>query len=344
MIKPLSLLSGLCAAVLLAPATAQAGLTICNETAVSQSLAIGFKDGDAWVSEGWWSVESGSCTTPIGGDLKNRYYYYRATAKGREFRGENIMFCTTSKAFTIRGDENCVSRGYDNSEFRKIDTGKTAKDFTLTLVDDSAQAAPPPAPPKLATPTPFAPGTYGEPFTQITHLQGCDAFDGSEMCMLYADGWRYIALYAGATSPLLIHQLESLPLNTRVAISGDIVTYGDVSAEVILSSVEPLTPGPYAQLRQAVQGEWVAADDPASTLFIHGAEQHGYYDGVYGGTMILDFTESCFGAGGAGPALTARSMENWEEDEYCYTILSLGNGVMEIAYAGNGNSLRYFRR
>jgi len=113
---------------------AHAGLTICNETAYKQGVSIGYKSGDAWVSEGWWNLPTGGCSTVVRGDLKNRYYYYRAEVNGGDFDGEDYMFCTTTTEYTIVGDTNCRGRGYDRESFREIDTGPTSTDYTLTLV------------------------------------------------------------------------------------------------------------------------------------------------------------------------------------------------------------------
>ncbi|WP_172296922.1 DUF1036 domain-containing protein [Pseudoruegeria sp. HB172150] len=115
---------------------AHAGLEICNETDFVQSVSIGYKGDADWVSEGWWNVEPGDCTTVVGGNLQKRYYYYRAEVDGGDFAGENYMFCTTPEEYEILGDSNCESRGYDSESFREIDTGETATDFTYTLVNE----------------------------------------------------------------------------------------------------------------------------------------------------------------------------------------------------------------
>ena len=113
---------------------AQAGLTVCNKTAYVQGVSIGYKSGNNWVSEGWWNIDPGRCATVVGGALKNRYYYYRAEVDGGPFDGGGYYFCTTPSAYTIVGDANCRGRGYDRENFREVDTGSQARDFTLTLV------------------------------------------------------------------------------------------------------------------------------------------------------------------------------------------------------------------
>ena len=120
------------ALAILISAPVNAALEICNETGVTRSVAIAYSENKHWVSEGWWGVEDGKCVSVVKGDLKQRYYYYRATARDVTTKGDGYFFCTDSAVFTIVGDQRCEARGYDRSDFRKIDTGKSAKDFKLT--------------------------------------------------------------------------------------------------------------------------------------------------------------------------------------------------------------------
>ena len=53
-------------------APAFADFEICNETASKAFASIGYKDGDDWVSEGWWTIQPGDCSIPVVGDLENR--------------------------------------------------------------------------------------------------------------------------------------------------------------------------------------------------------------------------------------------------------------------------------
>lgn len=122
----------------LAPA-ARAGLDICNETDVLQTVAIGFKGDKDWTSEGWWNIDPGDCATVLGGDLTRRYYYYYAESEADTFEGQDYQFCASNDVFTIVGDTDCEQRGYETLSMREIDTGETARDFTLTLVDDGGR-------------------------------------------------------------------------------------------------------------------------------------------------------------------------------------------------------------
>ena len=104
---------------------------VCNLTASTVGVAIGYRDGETLVTEGWWTLppqqgESPSCVTPaaITAPLAERYYYVYAVdyTIGGEWAGDNFM-CTSDREFTIRGIEDCVARGYDRTGFVEIDTG-----------------------------------------------------------------------------------------------------------------------------------------------------------------------------------------------------------------------------
>ena len=135
-------------AVVLAGA-AQADLRFCNETDHVQSISIGYQGPEGWTSEGWWNVAPGECQTPVAGDLRNRYYYYRAEIDAGAFEGEGYFFCTTAEAYTIVGDTNCEARGYEQEDFREIDTGPTATDYTFTITAQTGGIPPAPGEDRL---------------------------------------------------------------------------------------------------------------------------------------------------------------------------------------------------
>ncbi len=119
-------------------APAAADLKLCNMTASRVGVAIGYKDTDGWVAEGWWNLSSQSCETILIGNLRARYYYVHAVDydRGGEWSGPAFM-CTTKKAFVIRGVENCNQRGYRRSGFFEVDT-TDEKDWTIRLTDPVA--------------------------------------------------------------------------------------------------------------------------------------------------------------------------------------------------------------
>ncbi|MFL9827097.1 DUF1036 domain-containing protein [Rhodoplanes sp. SY1] len=143
------------AAVLLlvgAGSPARADFRMCNNTAGRVGVAVGYKDGDGWATEGWWNLPARTCETLLRGTLVARYYYIYAVDydRGGEWSGQAFM-CTRDKEFTIRGTEDCLARGYDRTGFFEVDTGEQ-QTWTVQLTDSNEQSsqrptgAPPPPP------------------------------------------------------------------------------------------------------------------------------------------------------------------------------------------------------
>ncbi len=104
---------------------AKADLRLCNKTASTVSVAIGYKAKEGWRSEGWWNIAGQKCGTLLSGALGSRYYYLYAVDanRGGEWSGKAVM-CTRRKMFTIMGVEDCVARGYERTGFFEIDTAE----------------------------------------------------------------------------------------------------------------------------------------------------------------------------------------------------------------------------
>jgi uncharacterized membrane protein len=114
---------------------AHADLKLCNTTSSRVGVAIGYKDDQGWVSEGWWNVASQTCEVLLKGTLVARYYYIHALDydRGGEWAGKAFM-CTDDKAFTIRGIDDCQNKGYKRSGFFEVDTNEE-DDWTVRLTD-----------------------------------------------------------------------------------------------------------------------------------------------------------------------------------------------------------------
>ena len=78
-----------------------------------------------WTTEGWWNLSARTCETLLRGDLVARFYYIYAIDydRGGEWSGQAFM-CTRDKEFTIRGNEDCLARGFDRAGFFEVDTGE----------------------------------------------------------------------------------------------------------------------------------------------------------------------------------------------------------------------------
>jgi uncharacterized membrane protein len=144
-----ALLAAILAATALAASSdpAAADFRLCNNTASRVGVAIGYKDGDGWTTEGWWNLPARTCETVVKGNLVARYYYVYAIDydRGGEWMGQAYM-CTRDKEFTIRGIGDCLARGYDRTGFFEVDTGEQ-RAWTVQLTESSEQPSqkPPPA-------------------------------------------------------------------------------------------------------------------------------------------------------------------------------------------------------
>jgi uncharacterized membrane protein len=126
--------AGALVASLTAASAAQAGFDICNQTDGGVTVAFGYREGGVWTSTGWWNIDPGQCATVYSKSLREQYYYYYAEEiDGQGYWGDNYTFCAIDEAFTIEGDENCKSRGYDAYGFRQVDVGEDVN-YSIDLV------------------------------------------------------------------------------------------------------------------------------------------------------------------------------------------------------------------
>jgi len=117
-----------------------ADFRLCNNTGSRVGVALGYKDKEGWVTEGWWNVSARNCETLLRGALVARYYYIYAVDydRGGEWSGQAFM-CSREKEFTIRNTDNCLARGFDRTGFFEVDTGEQ-RSWTVQLTDAAEQA------------------------------------------------------------------------------------------------------------------------------------------------------------------------------------------------------------
>ncbi|WP_162651199.1 DUF1036 domain-containing protein [Lentilitoribacter sp. Alg239-R112] len=255
--------------------SAQAKLKICNETNETRDVAIGYKTGEGWVSEGWWGIIKGDCTTVIKDDLTSRFYYYRAKHRGGDFDGERYNFCTDSKAFTIIGDKDCKKRGYKVEDFRQLKLAKGTTGFTLTLdnttiysaskeVAKNTEPGTTPEPEVKTSPEPAAQnvgpgapsGTHGEPYSIRAVLKGCDRVDGLLWCTFMADGWSYVVKDDGKSHSHILQEIDALPLNGTYDLSGDMIFYSGKSADITIREYAPAQSSSNTKSNSAAPGTY----------------------------------------------------------------------------------------
>jgi uncharacterized membrane protein len=133
MLRKIALAAGALVITAFTSLPAHADLELCNKTESRVGAALGYKDKEGWVTEGWWTVDPQKCVTFLKGPLIARFYYVFAVDydKGGSWGG-NSMMCTRDKVFTIRGIEDCEARGYRKTGFFEVDT-KEATDWTVEL-------------------------------------------------------------------------------------------------------------------------------------------------------------------------------------------------------------------
>lgn len=114
---------------------AHADFRLCNNTSGRVGVAIGYKDSEGWLTEGWWNLSSRSCEVLLRGALVARFYYVYAIDydRGGEWSGQAFM-CSRDKEFTIRGTEDCLARGFDRTGFFEVDTSEQ-RSWTVQLTD-----------------------------------------------------------------------------------------------------------------------------------------------------------------------------------------------------------------
>ena len=101
--------------------SARAELNFCNGSPLTIYAAVGQSVGQTWQSEGWWKINPGDCSTVVGGDLQQRYYYAFAQTPGGKWKWTgDTSFCVRSASFTIPIG-SCEAEA--SRQFVKVDTG-----------------------------------------------------------------------------------------------------------------------------------------------------------------------------------------------------------------------------
>lgn len=357
-----------CLAAGLAPA-AQADLRICNDTREVQSVALGYKGATDWTSKGWWNIDPGDCAVVVSGDLTKRYYYYHADSESDDFRGQNYIFCTRDRRFEVVGDTDCGDRGLQETNFREIDTGETAKSFTLTLVagagsvgrsakapggggqdgvpgggqgDDRPSETVLVEMPEVtlaALESDLPAGQHGRAFTTMAAFQGCELDSGRAYCSFHADGVKLRTFYNGPTPEDMMYALEEMTPGVWAEIEGDAVETSGFERAVVLRAVRPAVDrDPFARLRATVQGTWVSQTDALSEITIRGSEIYVRYEDAFKAARFFQLDDRCKGLRGSGPVLiqTARG----ESTATCYRI-SMGRDSLRLEPVSGGAPLRF---
>ncbi len=118
---------GLCAG------QAKAEFAICNQSFDVVNVAIGLYETDAFVTSGWWTIGPNQCANAIRDRLTARYVYvYAQDVFGKSILNGSTPMCVDTKKFVIRGETDCLIRGYLSASFVEVDTQRTER-WTLFI-------------------------------------------------------------------------------------------------------------------------------------------------------------------------------------------------------------------
>lgn len=108
---------------LLSSGPANAGLRLCNQSFDVLNVAIAVPDGGETLTRGWWRVAPNQCATLRREALRARFYHlFAADVFGNEVLSGAIPMCVAPRRFEIRGQQDCLLRGFLDARFIEVDT------------------------------------------------------------------------------------------------------------------------------------------------------------------------------------------------------------------------------
>jgi uncharacterized membrane protein len=97
------------------------------------NVAIGQFHLDAFETSGWWTIGPNQCADVIDEVLTARYIYaFAQDVFGRVILSGSVPMCVAPTRFEIRGEADCLVRGYIEARFHEVDTLRSER-WTLFL-------------------------------------------------------------------------------------------------------------------------------------------------------------------------------------------------------------------
>ena len=188
----------------------------------------------------------------------------------------------------------------------------------------------------------MGPVENAEAFTKQGHFQSCEDFEGQLSCGFHVEGWKFYVYDGGPTPRAVLDALQNYQTGTPVSLTGDILYYGDITAEIAVREVTPMPGGdPFGEMMANLQGSWVSLDDPASGMTVSGLEMEVAHGEQALGVRFLRLAETCDAANGAGPVLIQTNPE--DQEPQCYMVARADGDNLDLIYFARGNTLRYKR-
>lgn len=191
--------------------------------------------------------------------------------------------------------------------------------------------------------TGIASGTYGEPIEDVALVQECIFEDAEPYCVLDSNGFSYWLSMGQPTLHYVMEAIGSLNVNDPIWIRADIVSMGDMSAELgVLALRHDPALDPFADIRANLQGRWALSTDPSYTSSVSGVHVTEWQNGDFSSEYRMQLAENCETSGGQGPVLIAH-IDPWTEPP-CMILESVNADKLIVSLAGgDGTIFKYTR-
>jgi hypothetical protein len=186
--------------------------------------------------------------------------------------------------------------------------------------------------------------TGGESVRLKVNFQSCRPVrtPGSYSCVFYGGGMKYFAVQTADTDIAAFRPLHETAPGAPMVIEGRVRQSFGGTAEFEITRAAPRIPGAQDRMLQRLQGDWVSETDAADEFSINGSERKGYYAGLSILTESIAVQDSCGGAAGRPPYLSAFDQEGGVG--LCYEIISASEDELLLNYLPRGVRLRFLRK
>jgi hypothetical protein len=179
----------------------------------------------------------------------------------------------------------------------------------------------------------FEQGSLGEPFSSKGYTQGCGVIEGAgQACSVVSLGTIFIAYDGGETSSEVMAMLRALPQSSAVTIEGDILSFGDITAEVAFSNVIRIADDLEEETIQALSGIWTITDLLGQRVQIDGSIWTDFDGQEKVDSYVVSYGPACADGvepGGVAMVLTKMGGDPGLAGE-CYQVEYIGNDVLTL--------------
>lgn len=177
-------------------------------------------------------------------------------------------------------------------------------------------------------------------------FQSCGNHRLGRGCMFHGETMSYLASESAQTDQALLDRLAGVAPGTRMRIAGTVAfDFSDTGLLFLkMTEAEPGGSDPHADLRAALQGEWVYAADPDYGIRVDAAEWNSLYGGQVAGTAALWIADGCPGGGATGrPALVLRTEFDVPGEHACFDLAEFSPERMVLIQSGDPQPAEWTR-